>query len=253
MKTFSEENSTDVIDVIVIRDTSFAHKTGLAYDTAGLTCYRVLEGGTLTEITLEDITTLGTYEAPTSAAHMRFKELDATNAPGAYEVHLPNDWFSSANGHRWVYYQIKGTGLDKCDVQCQVNDYTPQANITVSGTVGTLDPGNRIASPISLEMFKSEAKTFLFGPKIDSDGNAVDLSGKTLRMVVTNQSNVTEFQVDGGSISGDANGNAQATVSAGQSAAATDDADLPYVVWNVTDDEELWNGSLYIRPAQKGT
>ena len=249
MKTFSEQNITSVIDVVVMRDTNFAHKTGLAF--GDVTCYRIYEGGTAIAITTETIATLGTYQAPTSAAHIRFKEIDATNLPGAYEVHYHNDWFSSSNG-RWVFYQIKGSGLDQCDVQIQVTDYTPTASITVSGTVGVQEPGNRSSSPIACEMFQTEAKTFLFGPLLDSDGNAVDLSGVTLRMVVTDANNVAEFQVDGGAISGDANGNAQATVSAAQSGAATTGDGLPWVLWDVDSDDELWNGTLLIRPAQKG-
>src|SRR4051794_29946615 len=43
--------------------------------------------------TIEAITTLGTYAAPTSGK-CRFKEVDATNHPGLYEIQLANARFA---------------------------------------------------------------------------------------------------------------------------------------------------------------
>lgn len=106
---------TSVIRHVFIMDstsTAGAGKTGLAYNTASLTGYYLYPGGTATALTLEDITTLGTYAAPTSAAHVRFKEVSAANMPGWYELHFHNDWFSVASGRKAACVQLKGaTGM----------------------------------------------------------------------------------------------------------------------------------------------
>ena len=64
--------------------------TGLAYNTASLTAYYIKEGdASATEITLADMT-VGTW------ASGGFKEIDATNMPGWYEVGLPNAAIASS-------------------------------------------------------------------------------------------------------------------------------------------------------------
>jgi hypothetical protein len=64
-----------------------AGKTGLAF--GDITAKYLVAGGTLTSLTTETITTLGTYQAPTSAAHIRIKEVSSSDpCKGAYEVHF---------------------------------------------------------------------------------------------------------------------------------------------------------------------
>jgi hypothetical protein len=106
---------TSVIRHVFIMDstsTAGAGKTGLAYNTSSLTAYYIYPGGTAASLTLETISTPGTYAAPTSNAHLRFKEVDATNMPGWYELQFHNDWFSVANARRAACVQLKGaTGM----------------------------------------------------------------------------------------------------------------------------------------------
>ena len=100
MKLLLKKNETSVIAHVFIQDASSSvggGLTGLAYNTGSLVAYYVKPGGTLTAITLQDITTLGTYEAPTSSAHMRFKLLHNTNVPGLYELHLHTDTLATNN------------------------------------------------------------------------------------------------------------------------------------------------------------
>lgn len=75
--------------------------TGLAYNTASLACRYITAGGTLSgAITLQDITTLGTYEAPTANTNMRFKEVSsASPSQGMYEIHVHNDWMNLSGGN----------------------------------------------------------------------------------------------------------------------------------------------------------
>ncbi|MEK7679312.1 MAG: hypothetical protein AAB356_03880, partial [Deltaproteobacteria bacterium] len=81
--------------------TQGAGKTGLAFNTALLTCRYITSAGTLSAaVTLEDITTLGTYAAPTSNAHVRFKEVSAIDpSKGLYEIQVHNDWMNLAGGN----------------------------------------------------------------------------------------------------------------------------------------------------------
>ncbi len=84
--------------------TTGAGKTGLAFNTASLVCRYITSSGTLSaSITLEDITTLGTYAAPTSNAHMRFKEVsNADPSKGLYEIQVHNDWMNLSGGNLLV-------------------------------------------------------------------------------------------------------------------------------------------------------
>ena len=135
--------ATSVIRHIFIQDSSSttgAGKTGLAHNTASLTAYYLYPGGTATALTLEDISTLGTYAAPTSNAHMRFKKVDDTNMPGFYEVQFHNDWFSVANGRVGGIVQMKGA-TDMAPVQWEfdvigfeIQDADPPVDVTkISG------------------------------------------------------------------------------------------------------------------------
>lgn len=84
---------------------------GLAYtDFTVKFCH---PGGTLVSATTQDITTLGTYEAPTSSSHIRIKELNGTNPTvGIYEAHLHNDRVSETNGDRlWIYMSVSGAKI----------------------------------------------------------------------------------------------------------------------------------------------
>lgn len=100
--------STSVIEVVDILDstsTTGAGKTGLVYNSAGLTCYYKRSNGTASvAVSLVTITTLGTF------ASGGFKEIDGTNQPGSYEFHPPNA--ALASGAKWVtFYFVGATGM----------------------------------------------------------------------------------------------------------------------------------------------
>lgn len=80
--------STSWVDQIFIFDstsTTGGGKTGLAYNTSGLTCYYKRSNGTASvSVSLASIATLGTFVSG------GFKEIDSTGMPGVYEFHPPN-------------------------------------------------------------------------------------------------------------------------------------------------------------------
>src|SRR5574343_1214403 len=95
--------STDVSLPIFIQDsasTSGAGKTGLAYNTASLTCYYVRPGSAADALSLVTQTVTG--------AHFDggFVEVDATNLPGVYRLDLSDA--VGAVGVRRVLVMLKG-------------------------------------------------------------------------------------------------------------------------------------------------
>jgi hypothetical protein len=87
MKLKIKEGTTSKLVRVFIQDstsTTGAGKTGLVYNSAGLTAYYLPEGdATATSITLATMT-VGTW------ASGGFKEVDSTNMPGVYEIGLPD-------------------------------------------------------------------------------------------------------------------------------------------------------------------
>jgi hypothetical protein len=89
------------IFVVDSSSTTGAGLTGLAYNTAGLTCYYMLPRAAATAVTLATLT------AVTSAySSGGFKEIDATNAPGWYRFDPPDA--ALAAGNAFVYFHIQG-------------------------------------------------------------------------------------------------------------------------------------------------
>ncbi len=76
--------------------------TGAAYNSSGLVIDLIPDNASsgyhyksAATATIEDVTTVGTYQAP-SASNCRFKEVDATNFPGLYEIHFLNGVFDDS-------------------------------------------------------------------------------------------------------------------------------------------------------------
>lgn len=103
MKLCLRAGSTSQMVYAFVQDTRYGDGrglTGLAYNTSGLSGYYWRPGATTaTAITLQT-STLGTY---TSGS---FKELDATNMPGVYEVGIPDAALATGASH--CILQFKG-------------------------------------------------------------------------------------------------------------------------------------------------
>lgn len=82
--------------------TTGAGLTGLTHSSSGLIVSTIADNEatatnyTQAASTLETITTLGTFAAPT-ATKARFKEVDATNQPGVYEIQIADARFAVAS------------------------------------------------------------------------------------------------------------------------------------------------------------
>lgn len=109
---------TSQIRYFVALDTSSttgAGKTGLAF--GDFTAKYLTEGGTLTSLTTETITTLGTYQAPSDSAHIRIKELAGSDpSKGIYEVHFHNTTIAAAGVKLWLFLSATGAAIQPLEV-----------------------------------------------------------------------------------------------------------------------------------------
>lgn len=86
--------------------------------------------------TIESITTLGTYAAPT-ATKCRFKEVDATNHKGVYEIQLADARFA-VSGARSLLVSVSGaTNLAQCDFVVQLDNLNDVADAILARDIGS--------------------------------------------------------------------------------------------------------------------
>lgn len=71
--------------------------------------------------TIESITTLGTYAAPT-ATKCRFKEVDSTNHKGVYEIQLADARFAVSGARSLLVSVLGATNLAQCDFVVQLDN-----------------------------------------------------------------------------------------------------------------------------------
>jgi hypothetical protein len=106
--------------------TTGAGLTGLTFSSAGLAVNVARELDATATLykqassNLETITTLGTYAAPT-AGKARFKEFDATNMPGWYEIHLAQAQLGTGDTSRFISGHVFGaTNLAPCPFEIEL-------------------------------------------------------------------------------------------------------------------------------------
>lgn len=135
-------DQTVYVEILDSSSTTGARKTGLVFNTAGLTAYYVRNGGSATAITLATL-------AAANSAHSDggFKEVDATNMPGIYRLDLPDA--AVASGADSVVITVKGaTGGAQVSLELQLVDNTAKdvydrlgapAGASVSADIATID------------------------------------------------------------------------------------------------------------------
>lgn len=197
MKLLVERGATSQILHVAIKDsasTAGALLAGLAYNSAGLVCRYIRPGEALSgAITLEDITTIGTYAAPTSASHIRFKAVDGTNFPGIYELHLHNDWVNATGTRRGLVVMLRGaanmvplpleiqlTGANLNDSARAGLTALPTAASGAAGGLPTVDANNKVVGVqidgIDAAALKADAVSEIqSGLAVESGGNLATL------------------------------------------------------------------------------
>ncbi len=113
-----------------------AGKTGIAFGS--FTAAYLVEGGTLISLTTETITTLGTYQAPSDATHLRIKELNsAAPTAGIYEVHFHDTQLVAAGKKLWLFLSATGAAIQPLEMELLPygdGDATITANLNSAGT-----------------------------------------------------------------------------------------------------------------------
>jgi hypothetical protein len=104
--------------------------TGLAYNSSGLVISTIADNeaapATYTAAggAIETIATLGAYAAP-ATNKCRFKEVDATNHPGVYEIQLADARYA-VSGAKSLLVSLSGaTNMAQCDVVIPLWDVDP--------------------------------------------------------------------------------------------------------------------------------
>lgn len=98
--------------------------------------------------TIEGITTLGTYAAPT-ATKIRFKEYDATNHPGVYEIQAADARFSVAGAKSLLISASGATNMQEMDCQVQLTTtLTDLVAAILNATAGDYDNSGSIGEAI---------------------------------------------------------------------------------------------------------
>lgn len=146
MKIIVKRGKTSKLARILVADSSSttgSGLTGLAFNTASLVAYYIREGdASPTAITLATMT-VGTW------ATGGFKEIDATNMPGLYEVGLPNACFASGESVAIIF---KGAAnMVPAALEYEIDSFDPQSAsagvvpalqataLTLHPTAGTID------------------------------------------------------------------------------------------------------------------
>ena len=133
--------------------------TGLAYNSANLqiTVIRELSATPTiyTGANIEDITTIGTYQAPSTSAKCRFKAIDGTNRPGEYEIHFHDDAGHFAVGDSSKNVQIRvdeitttALNIAPCLREIDLVAYDEQ-DATALGTGLALESGGNLAATLA--------------------------------------------------------------------------------------------------------
>ncbi len=113
------------IKILDSTSTSGAGKTGLTSSSSGLIISTIADVEAAATVyaqsvsNIETITTLGTFVAPT-ASKCRFKEVDATNHPGIYEIQIADARWAVSNA-RSVIVSVSGvSGIAQVDAEIQL-------------------------------------------------------------------------------------------------------------------------------------
>ncbi len=130
---FFKNGQTSVIVRVKLRDSSSssgAGLTGLTSASAGLIVSTIADNEATTtryrasSSEIETITTLGTFAAPTSGK-CRFKEVDATNHPGLYEIQIADARWAVSSARSIILSVLGATNLVQVDLIVQLTSLDP--------------------------------------------------------------------------------------------------------------------------------
>lgn len=123
--------------------------TGLTSASTGLIISTIADNEatptvyTVAATNVETITTLGTYQAP-STNKCRFKEVDATNHKGLYELHLANARFAVSNAKSLIISLSGATNLVESDFIVPLVQDDPYVAKPTNSQLLSIDANGRV-------------------------------------------------------------------------------------------------------------
>lgn len=151
LQTFKNGQGSIVLRVKLLDSsaTTGAGLTGLTSGSSGLIISTIADNeATATAYTvagskIETITTLGTYAAPT-ATKCRFKEVDATNHKGVYEIQIADARFAVASAKSLIVSLSGATNLAQADFVVQLQSDDPYVAKPTNSNLLSIDSNGRI-------------------------------------------------------------------------------------------------------------
>lgn len=158
-----------------------AGKASVAYSS--FSCRYIRAGGAISgAITPEDITTIGTYAAPTANTNIRIKAVDNTNMIGVYELQLHLDWVSAGSEALTIF--LTATGVAPIVLTIPLIATNPQDAVrggmtALPNAAADAAGGLPISDAGGLDLdAKVGALTFTVAGKVDA--NATHISGSAV-------------------------------------------------------------------------
>jgi hypothetical protein len=143
-----KRSQTSIVLRVKILDSSVstgAGKTGLTSASSGLIISTIADNEssptayTAAGSTIETISTLGTYAAPT-ATKCRFAEVSSTNHPGVYEIQIADARFAVSNAKSLLVSITGATNAADCDAVIPLTDVNPYSAATFMTGVNGIAP-----------------------------------------------------------------------------------------------------------------
>lgn len=134
MEIRKHSQTSNTIRVILKHSSTGASLTGLLFSSAGLIISTICDNEasatvyTQASSNIETITTLGTFATPTTNK-CRFKEVDATNHPGLYEMQFANARFSVSSAKFLIIQWSGATNLLSDGLKIELTQIDPFATI----------------------------------------------------------------------------------------------------------------------------
>lgn len=144
--TLRAGTTSKIIEVMIRSETTGQGVTGLAHGSVTASYCR--EGGTRTAITLASGTVGDAYSSG------KWAQVDSTNTPGLYQLHLPNAALASGAASVSIFLKAAGTidkvvrinllGADLYDAIRAGLSALPNANASATGGLPTVDSNNAV-------------------------------------------------------------------------------------------------------------
>jgi hypothetical protein len=216
--TVAFDADSNVLRVVLYHATTFIPLTGLAFNTSGLVVGTITNNEAATTAyteaggTIETVAAIGTYAAPTPTK-CRFVEVDATNHPGLYEVHLADARYAIASAKRLFVSFSGAANLMAKTIDVDLVRYNPQDVVRLGLTAlpnaaadaagglpisdaGGLDLDTQIGTDIDAILV--DTGTTLDAALAVVDGNVDSIltdTGTTLDALINNINNLVDMDV----------------------------------------------------------